>query len=157
MNYQAHCIPVPLCPCLPVPQSTTRPTVSQSPCVPVHSCHRINFYHAIQVSLCTTTRSTVWSVSQSHCVLRPTVCYIPISLCTQAHHMAWQQGVGIAQWLEHQTPDWKVTGSSPCSCGGRIFFSRVNFLCWLLFQYLFHHPCYHSIVAYEPVTKGAPA
>ena len=24
--------------------------------------------------------------------------------------------------------------------GGRIFFSRVNFLCWLLFSYLFHSP-----------------
>ena len=27
---------------------------------------------------------------------------------------------------------------SPCRNGGRILFSRVNFLCWLLFQYFFH-------------------
>ena len=40
--------------------------------------------------------------------------------------------VGIAQWLEHQTRDWMVTGLSP---GRRIFFSMVNFLCWLIFQY----------------------
>ena len=47
-------------------------------------------------------------------------------------------GVGIAQWLENRTRDRKVAGSNPCWSGGRIFFSRVNFLCWLLFRYLFH-------------------
>ena len=45
---------------------------------------------------------------------------------------------GIAQWLERRTRDWKVAGSNPCWSGGRIFFSRVNFLCWLLFRYPFH-------------------
>ena len=45
---------------------------------------------------------------------------------------------GIAQWLEHRTRDWKVAGSNPCwKGGGRIFFSRVDFLCWLLFRYPF--------------------
>ena len=48
------------------------------------------------------------------------------------------RGAGIAQWLERQTRDWKVTGSNPCWNGGRIFFSRVDFLCWLLFRYPFH-------------------
>ena len=47
-------------------------------------------------------------------------------------------GAGIAQWLEHRIHDWKVAGSNPCWNGGRIFFSRVDFLCWLLFQYPFH-------------------
>ena len=47
-------------------------------------------------------------------------------------------GVGIAQWLERRTRDWKVAGSNPCRSGGRIFFSRVDYLCWLLFRYLFH-------------------
>ena len=47
-------------------------------------------------------------------------------------------GAGIAQWLEHRTRDWKVAGSNPCWNGGRIFFSRVDFLCWLLFRYPFH-------------------
>ena len=46
-------------------------------------------------------------------------------------------GAGIAQWLECQTRDWKVAGSNPCR-NSRIFFSRVNFLCWLLFRYPFH-------------------
>ena len=37
-----------------------------------------------------------------------------------------------------RTHDWKVAGSNPCWNGGRIFFSRVDFLCWLLFRYPFH-------------------
>ena len=49
-----------------------------------------------------------------------------------------QKGAGIAQWLERRTRDWKVAGSNPCWNGGRIFFSRVDFLCWLLFRYPFH-------------------
>ena len=48
------------------------------------------------------------------------------------------RSVGIAQWLERRTRDRKVAGSNPCCSGGRIFFSRVNFLCWLLFRYPFH-------------------
>ena len=47
-------------------------------------------------------------------------------------------GGGIAQWLEHQTYDQNVACSSPCRSSGRIFFSRVNFLCWHLFWYPFH-------------------
>ena len=47
-------------------------------------------------------------------------------------------GAGIAQWLERRTRDWKVAGLNPCWSGGRIFFSRVDFLCWLIFRYPFH-------------------
>ena len=47
-------------------------------------------------------------------------------------------GLGIALWLECQACDRKVAGLNPCRSGGRIFFSRVNFLCWLLFRYPFH-------------------
>ena len=39
------------------------------------------------------------------------------------------RGAGSAQWLERRTRDQKVVGSNPCRSGGRIFFSRVNFLC----------------------------
>ena len=46
--------------------------------------------------------------------------------------------VWIAQWLERRTRDRNVAGSNPWRCGRRIFFSRVNFLCWLLFRYPFH-------------------
>ena len=49
------------------------------------------------------------------------------------------RGTGIAQWLERQTSDWKVEGSNPSRSGGRIFFFMVNFLCWILFRYPFHH------------------
>ena len=47
-------------------------------------------------------------------------------------------GAGIAQWLERRTRNWKVGGSNPCRSGGRILFSGVDFLCWLLFRYRFH-------------------
>ena len=37
-------------------------------------------------------------------------------------------------WLvEHRTRDRKVASSNPGWSGGRIFFSRVSFVCWLLF------------------------
>ena len=39
------------------------------------------------------------------------------------------RGEGITQWLERQARDRKVAGSSPGRSGGRIFFSRVSFLC----------------------------
>ena len=53
-------------------------------------------------------------------------------------HQKQVVGAGIAQWLEHRTRDWKVAGSNPCWNGGRILFSGVDFLCWLLFRYPFH-------------------
>ena len=77
----------------------------------------------------------------------------PLAQITKRQHDTWiyiyiniiqlQQfvvfgGAGIAQWLERRTRDWKVAGSNPCWNGGRIFFSRVDFLCWLLFRYPFH-------------------
>ena len=40
---------------------------------------------------------------------------------------------GIACWLERRTRDRKVASSNPGRSGERIFFSRVNFVCWLLF------------------------
>ena len=39
------------------------------------------------------------------------------------------RGTGLAQWLERRTRNSKVAGSSPCSSGGTVFFSRVNFPC----------------------------
>ena len=41
-------------------------------------------------------------------------------------------GTGVAQWLERRTRDRKVVGSNPDRSGGRIFFTRVHFLWWLL-------------------------
>ena len=39
---------------------------------------------------------------------------------------------------KYRTRDRKVLGSNPCWSGGSFFFSRVDFLCWLLFRYPFH-------------------
>ena len=46
--------------------------------------------------------------------------------------------------LAHRTRDWKVAGLSPGRSGRRIVLSRVNFLCWLLFWYLFD-PCVTAV------------
>ena len=56
--------------------------------------------------------------------------------CDKCPKPIW--GTGITQWLERWTRDWKVAGSNACRSGRKIFFSRVNFLCWLLFSYPFH-------------------
>ena len=61
----------------------------------------------------------------------------------------WHRGAGIAQWLERRTHDWKVVSSNPCRNGRRILFSRVNFLCWLLFRYPFH-PCVTAVARKRP-------
>ena len=71
----------------------------------------------------------------------------PTKLCEcelfgATEHSFWE--AAIAQWLEHQARDLKVPGSSPSRNGGRIFFSRVNFLCWLLFWYPFY-PCVTAV------------
>ena len=39
--------------------------------------------------------------------------------------------------LEHRTRGRKIASSNPGRSGGRIFFSRVNFVCWLLFHVRF--------------------
>ena len=55
---------------------------------------------------------------------------VPTDQCTNVvtvNTLRW--GAGIAQWLERRTRDLKVASSNPCWNGGRIFFSRVDFLC----------------------------
>ena len=52
---------------------------------------------------------------------------------------SWSKGLArIAQWLKRRTRDRKVAGLSSGRSGGIVFFSGVNFLCWLLFRYPFH-------------------
>ena len=41
-------------------------------------------------------------------------------------------GSGDSLLVESRTCDRKVASSSPCRNSSKIFFSRVNFLCWLL-------------------------
>ena len=38
-------------------------------------------------------------------------------------------GAVVACWLERRTRDRKVASSNPGRSGGRVFFSRVNFVC----------------------------
>ena len=55
---------------------------------------------------------------------------IELTGATEEGHLdRLDRGAGIAQWLERRTRDRKVAVSDPCWSGGRIFFSRVNFLC----------------------------
>ena len=53
--------------------------------------------------------------------------------CVYAKHWCVCMGVRILQLVELQTCDWKVLSSNPIRINRRIFFSRVNFLCWLVF------------------------
>ena len=69
--------------------------------------------------------------------------------CTFQTSLDYYGGAGIAQWLERRTRDWKVAGSNPRWSGRGIFFSRVDFLCWLLFRYPFH-PCVTAVAHKRP-------
>ena len=44
-------------------------------------------------------------------------------------------GGSLVEWWIH---DQKISGLTSSRSGGRIFFSRVNLSCWLLFWYPFH-------------------
>ena len=57
---------------------------------------------------------------------------------TRIQRMGSRFNSGDSSVVESRTHDQKVTGSIP---SGSIFFSRANFLCWLLFQY----PIYHRV------------
>ena len=73
-----------------------------------------------------------------HCLTWGGITWLEMTLFELAWHYMTAYNARIAQWLERRTRDWKVAGSNPCRSGGRIFFSRVDFLCWLLFRYPFH-------------------
>ena len=101
------------------------------------NCPRINKQGLIsiwKISHADTTTKTRVAYSNSHLAKWLVNQYKVYKLQLEAY----PEGAGIAQWLEHRTRDWKVAGSNPCWNGGRIFFSRVDFLCWLLFRYPFH-------------------
>ena len=78
----------------------------------------------------------MWQICCDLCHLCAII-YVTVVLWFKYVTCLW--GGGIAQWLECRSRDCKVAGSNPCRSGGIIiFFSRVNFLCWLLFRYPFH-------------------
>ena len=71
-------------------------------------------------------------------------------IAPNASSVAMLAGVGIAPWQSTRLMInlQSVMGLSPSRSCGRIFFSIVNFLCSLLFWYLFH-PCV-TPVAVDP-------
>ena len=85
---------------------------------------------------CTVVWVQVWRYCGACCWWRSSPLWWNWIFMKNIHLNQW--GAGIAQWLEYRTRDWKVAGSNPCWNSGRIFFSRVDFLCWLLFRYPFH-------------------
>ena len=93
---------------------------------------------------CSITPHTSTSVSPNRLTFHDRVMQQSLWSSTYCLTPAYIGGAEIAQWLECQTPDWKVPGSSPSRSSGITVFSRVNFLCWLLFQYLFH-PCVTTV------------
>ena len=52
--------------------------------------------------------------------------------------------IGDGSVVERRTRDRRFAGSSPGRSGGRIFLSRVNFMCRLSFPYPFH-PCVTAV------------
>ena len=78
----------------------------------------------------TTVRSHISSATD-------TIFALSVGLTSQCNcNNAWNYGGRDSSVV--RAPDWKVVGLNPCRSGGRIFLSRVDFLCWLLFRYPFH-------------------
>ena len=80
-----------------------------------HSNKRRNQWSCAQQSFPETQRSVLWLLFSTMCVI------------WTVYHFA-----GIACWLERLTRDRKVASSNPGRSSRRIFFSRVNFVCWFL-------------------------
>ena len=93
-------------------------------CVCVRACVRVCVCVCVCVcvfnSICIKPLLLIGSVILIH-IGSPLTCHLdPTSR---------SRGAGIAPWLERWARDRKVAGSNPCWSGGRIFFSRVNFIC----------------------------
>ena len=80
------------------------------------------------------------------------VCTVPVLLLQQLHMCVHIQSARIWAFLQAlqgqhsgRAPDWKAVGWITSRSGGRIYSSRVNFLCRLLFRCLFHS-CVTAVV-----------
>ena len=58
--------------------------------------------------------------------------------CSRAGIVQQEISLRIACWVARRTRNRKVASSNPGRSGARIFFSRVNFVCWLFIQCPFH-------------------
>ena len=98
----------------------------KQPCHPYHQTSKKKIMSSIS--------SNIWNNYTIHILKTPETIMSSTSskhLKQSCHPHPQTHRAGIAQWLERRTRDWKVPGSNPCRSGGRIFFSRVDFLCWL--------------------------
>ena len=120
---------------------------------PWSSCYKSYFYWGPETNITwpwtSCYQSYLYRGPESNITWPWTGCYQSYLYRGPEANMGGGGGAGIAQWLEHRTRDQKVAGSNPCRSSGRIFFSRVNFLCWLLFRYLFH-PCVTAVARKRP-------
>ena len=108
--------------------------------------HRVLFTSGTRHSSCSLyiwhSSFIVFSCYSSHSSFILFSCYISHSSfimfsCYISHSsfimFACYVGIGDSSVMERRPRNRNVAGSSPGRSGGRIFFSRVNFLCWLLF------------------------
>ena len=83
-----------------------------------------------------------WMNGSNKELCKPTLVWADsVQACLKRFQNTHAPGTGIAQWLERRTRFWKVEGSNPCRSGGKVgkvLFSRVSSLCWLIFRYPFH-------------------
>ena len=63
-----------------------------------------------------------------------TLMYTPVPLSVANKTRNWLQNQAITCWSERWTREQKIASLNPSRSGGRIFFSRVNFVYWLLFR-----------------------
>ena len=108
-------------------------------CMCVHRCTCLHISISLPLSLSESPFCCLKSLDQK------------LSSCVFFVWYSCLQGAWMAQWLECQLEihDRKVPGSCPGWSGGRIFFSRVNFLCWLLFW----HPSHCCVNTVAPKTS----
>ena len=122
--------------------------------IPGESCGRI-FFSELNFSICSSHVFTAIAFKRPGCSAKSAGGRLQLQTHTPLTQHSWSwlpvlprhsvgnreksshasRGVRIDQWLECRTYEWKVTGSCPCQSSRRIFFSRVIFLCWLLFWY----------------------
>ena len=100
--------------------------------IKVTLCWTSKWHYLNQPSDEANTRLISWAVSLHTGLL----CSLMLRIFCMLYHDSIK--AGIACWLERRTRDRKVASSNPGRRSGRIFFSRVNFVCWLFIRCPFH-------------------
>ena len=109
-------------------------TVSVSACLQLSVS--ANFYLSLCLSLC---RLSVSPLSQRLLLFFPVIVSTVFFSIAISQATAWAELplvgfvtiniAGMACWLERRTRDRKFPSSNPSRSGGRIFFSRINYVC----------------------------